>query len=458
MQLPQLTHDDIRCRCTDQSFTRGMEYFHAGAVSNPVLHGYTLSATCRGSSTEPYRVCVELMPTGVIRVSCSCPYSGEGDCKHIVALLLIYVDAPDGVSLVENLLATLAARPKSRLLRVISEMLKRAPDFTPIARVYADIPVSFQRPEYPELVEVYCERIDRIFGIGFLEQYQLRNVLIQLESLWRHARTLAQQGETELALSMLHALIRQSIARYPDTLQQGKLPQFVNLCAKTFMQVTRKAEDSLPTLEHCPSLLNLSFDAERVFTPILTRLLEKICSAQQGMDLQVVIERRLDESADRRAHVRLLLALYLQSDRTEDYLNLAGSEGEGYRLIHHLFTLRRDAAAWQALTEFSLSADEYWHLLRSRTARRAPKFRDRLLNLLGRRQTDTAITLYQRLIEQTVLSRKREDYEKAQVYLNQLRTLYERRRRDDQWSVYLTHFRERHARKRLLLEIITEAH
>ena len=73
MQPPQLTPDQIQERCTEQSFTRGLEYFHAGAIGNPTLHGYTLSATCEGTDIDPYRLSVELMPTGIATTGCSCP-------------------------------------------------------------------------------------------------------------------------------------------------------------------------------------------------------------------------------------------------------------------------------------------------------------------------------------------------------------------------------------------------
>ena len=117
MQLPQLTLDQIRHRCTEQSFERGLAYFHAGAIGNPVLHAWTLSATCQGSSAEPYRVTVELMPTGILSTHCSCLYSGHGDCKHRVALLHTYLEAPETICSIENLLTTLAVENrKSNLL------------------------------------------------------------------------------------------------------------------------------------------------------------------------------------------------------------------------------------------------------------------------------------------------------------------------------------------------------
>ena len=159
---------------------------------------------------------------------------------------------------------------------------------------------------------------------------------------------------------------------------------------------------------------------------------------------------------DRGAHVRLLLALYLESDRIEDYLQLARSEGEGYRLIHRLFGLGRDDEGWKALKAFPLFVDEYWDLLQDPTYQRVPAFTETLLNLLKSRQTETAIALYQRLIEHTVLSRKRADYQEVREYLTQLKECYQHRDREHQWPAYLTDFRKRHNRKRMLLKIIAE--
>ena len=464
MQLPQLTSDQIRHRCTEQSFTRGLAYFHAGAIGNPVLHGWTLSATCHGSDTVPYRVSVELMPTGIIAACCSCRYEGEGDCKHIVALLLTYVEVPETICSVDSLLTTLAEKPKGSLLRVISELLKRKPMLAPVARVYADIAEESGLEIDPAAhkltvratVAVYRERIDLIFGDGFLEQHQLHQVLVQLEGLLKHAESLAHLGETGFALSILHALIHQSVVHYSDTLQKGELPRFVNRCTKTFAQIAMNAQHLSEILEHCRMLLELSFDAAPIFTPFLTRLVEQLCLTQDSANLQAAIEQHLDESPNRQAHVKLLLALYFHAGRVEDYLRLARCEGESYQLIHVLFTRRHDDAAWKAIEEFSLSVDEYSHLLYSAVASRIPEFTDKLLRLLRNHKPDAAIALYQKLIEQTTLSRKREGYEKVQRYLIELKALYQHFDEENQWTVYVMDFRKQHTRKRLLLQIISE--
>ena len=456
MQLPQLTPDQIQERCTEQSFTRGLEYFHAGAIGNPTLHGYTLSATCEGTDMEPYRLSVELMPTGIAATDCSCPYDWEGDCKHIVALLLTYVEEPDAIYSLDTLLATLEAKPKSSLLQVISELLKRAPELVPLAQAYSDVPITPPCPEPLPLVTVYREQIDSIFGGGFLEQHQLHHVLSQLEDLRQHAESLAQLDETESALSILHALIHQSIVRYPDTLQGDELPRFINKCTKAFTQIALDAQESVPIQEHCHMLLQLSFDAEPVFTSLLASFLEQL-RLREPADLQVALEGQLDRSPDRPAHVRLLLALYFQSGEIEGYLQLARSEGEGYRLIHLLFALGREDAAWEALKGFSLSVDEYWRFLQNPTFQRVPQFTDQLLKLLKSHHIDLAIQLYQKLIDWTVLSRKREDYEKVRGYLIQLRGLYQHLNREDRWAAYLAEFQKQNTHKRLLLRIIAES-
>ena len=456
MELPELTQYHIQERCTEQSYRRGLDYFHMGAIGNPTLHDYTLSGTCEGTDIEPYRVTVELMPTGIAAADCSCPYDWGGDCKHIVALLLTYVHEPDAILSLEPLLTALAEKPKSNLLQVISELLKRAPELAPIAQAYSEVPVAPARTEPLPFIAVYQEQIDRLFGDSFLEQHQLHHVLTQLEGLQRYAKSLAQQGEMERALSILHALIHQSIVRYPDTLQQSELPRFVNKCTKTFTEIVTHARAPIALFEHCRMLLRLSFDAELVFTSLLTDLLEQLCVEEDTSELEAEIEGYLDESPDRGAHVRLLLALYLESDRTEDYIQLARSEGENYRLIHTLFGLGQDDAGWEALKAFPLSVDECWDLLQDLTCQRVPAFTEKLLNLLRSRQTETAIALYQRLIEHTVLSRKRADYQEVQEYLTQLKECYQHRDREHQWPAYLTDFRKRHNRKRMLLKIIAK--
>ena len=205
--------------------------------------------------------------------------------------------------------------------------------------------------------------------------------------------------------------------------------KFVNKCTKTFAQIavtgygTRRVPATLS--KHCEMLLQLSFDAEQVFTPFLTHLIEQLCLTQDTADLQLMIEQHLDACPNRQVYVRLLLALYLRAEKTDAYLCLARSEREYYLLVHALFTCQKDDAAWKTLQECSLSVDEHWALLKSPIAKRIPNFTDKLLTLLSHHDPNTAVPLYHKLIEQNVLTRKRENYEKVREYLTALKTLYQ---------------------------------
>ena len=169
-------------------------------------------------------------------------------------------------------------------------------------------------------------------GTVFLEQHQLDEVLIQLDRLVEQAESFAQGDQTDFALSMLHALIHESVVRYSDTLQGSELPQFVEKCTEALVETAATVHTPTAILEQSRILLQLSFEAEAVFTPLLTNCLEQLCSMEETADLQAEIEQRLDESPDRRAHVALLLAFYFESGRTEDYFRLAQSEEAGYQL------------------------------------------------------------------------------------------------------------------------------
>ena len=333
MQLPEITQYHIQERCTEQSYMRGLNYFYDGAISNPTLHNYILSGTCEGTDIEPYRVTVELTPTGIATADCSCLYDWGGDCKHIVALLLTYVNAPDTILSLEPLFATLEAQPKSSLLQIISELLKYAPELAPIVQAYSDIPGTLQESGSLPLVAVYQEQINRVFRDIFTEQHQFDRGFTQLEVLQQKAELLGQQGKAEHALSILHALIHQSVMHYSDTLQKSGLIEFVEGCLISFSEIAVDAPESITILEHCRMLLRLSFDAQQVFTPLLTSSLAELCWRQEIADLPVAIEQDLmeqglDKSPDRQAHVQLLLTLYFQAGRTEDYRRLAQSEEE----------------------------------------------------------------------------------------------------------------------------------
>ncbi len=128
----QLTEKQIRERASDQSFKKGQDYYESGAIYNPARQptpaGVTLTAQCEGSSAPPYRLQVELDEGGVRSASCTCPYDWGGDCKHIVALLLMYIQEPDEFSEQKSVNELLIDLEKEALVALILHLVERDPE------------------------------------------------------------------------------------------------------------------------------------------------------------------------------------------------------------------------------------------------------------------------------------------------------------------------------------------
>ncbi len=89
--LPHITGDDVRAKVTEQSYDRGVDYYHAGTVESATMRGNRLFASVQGSEWDPYQVGITFSETD-FTASCTCPYDWGGYCKHVVAALLTVSD------------------------------------------------------------------------------------------------------------------------------------------------------------------------------------------------------------------------------------------------------------------------------------------------------------------------------------------------------------------------------
>jgi superfamily II DNA or RNA helicase len=81
-----------------RAYLRGYDYVRRHAVSDIVIEEAGAHGQVRGTDTEPYRVSLQLSPTG-FGSSCTCPAfasSNGGHCKHVAALLIALRDQARG--------------------------------------------------------------------------------------------------------------------------------------------------------------------------------------------------------------------------------------------------------------------------------------------------------------------------------------------------------------------------
>ena len=145
-----LSEADLRNYTDPRSLGNGRSYHRAGYISRTALRGATLSGLCQGSSGGPYRVEAELLPRDTpVRGPlagwiCTCPRGGF--CKHIVALLLTWIDAPERFAPRREVGELLAERSREELLGLLEDILARHPDLIDLVEATLPAPPPIASP------------------------------------------------------------------------------------------------------------------------------------------------------------------------------------------------------------------------------------------------------------------------------------------------------------------------
>jgi uncharacterized Zn finger protein len=134
--LPQLTADDIASLTDSGSFSRGKTYRRQGAIFDAMRQGFELTAWCEGSSGGPYHVRAELanladpdlddrLDSKIVDWACTCPRGGF--CKHVVALLLTWIEDPDAFDALPPLTELLAGKSREDLIDLLDQLVTATP-------------------------------------------------------------------------------------------------------------------------------------------------------------------------------------------------------------------------------------------------------------------------------------------------------------------------------------------
>jgi len=98
-QFKPLGEHDLELAAGLDLYWRGETYFLEKRISDATIRGSELKARCEGSAGGPYTVHATLSPAdepeseSLRSYSCDCPR--DGFCKHVVALLLTWMNTPE---------------------------------------------------------------------------------------------------------------------------------------------------------------------------------------------------------------------------------------------------------------------------------------------------------------------------------------------------------------------------
>jgi uncharacterized Zn finger protein len=206
--LPTVTEADIRRLSSEQSFERGTDYYHHGALFELVRQGNELRAYCEGSSYEPYRVSATLGAQGIESTHCTCPYDWGGICKHRVALLLAWMHEPESFHTIPPLDELLAERSKEDLIALIKEMLKREPA---LVRVL-ELPVQPER-QTPLDVDAFRRQIGYALRHDFPDSEDLAT---ELRAILETADSFQEAGDWANAGALYALILSETVPQYGE--------------------------------------------------------------------------------------------------------------------------------------------------------------------------------------------------------------------------------------------------
>lgn len=129
MARPHITLNQIKERAAPKTYSRGENLYLNKAISETALRGNMIEGTCEAESQPaPYQVQATFDNQGIADTSCNCLYDFGGDCKHVVALLLTYLNNPARFVERAPVEDILESRDKAELITLIRQMVKRHPD------------------------------------------------------------------------------------------------------------------------------------------------------------------------------------------------------------------------------------------------------------------------------------------------------------------------------------------
>ncbi|PKO22505.1 MAG: hypothetical protein CVU38_09035 [Chloroflexi bacterium HGW-Chloroflexi-1] len=369
---PQPGETAIRSLATAQSYERGLEYYESGAVSGLGRRGNVLTAKVEGRSHEPHRVTIELDASGVVNANCTCPYDWGGICKHVVAVLLAYVNSQDEIeerSVIDALLAdpdrdTLHGLPRDLLSespnlidRVEAQVAVRRPQASPQApETSSTEPCQHPTPIDTDALRRQIRYEKRSFGVDDSYSVSSSGLLFVLNEILRQARQLIKAGDGHNGLAILRLLAGETVDDWYGYDHEGAAFEgFFERLGKALAEAILTADLSSAEREAWAAEIGAwqveldNYSLERVFGAA-------IAAAELGWDyepLQRAMQGHITEQGvwegEKPPYADNLIAAYLnvleRQGRIDEYLRLAQTEGRTTRYVTMLVKAGRPEEA-----------------------------------------------------------------------------------------------------------------
>jgi uncharacterized Zn finger protein len=234
MVIPKLSETIIKNKSSERSLQRGEDYYLGGNVTSAVLRGNMVQATVEGSQFEPYRVTLPFTDAGLApTVFCTCPYDGDGWCKHIIATLFLCLREPEKIEQGERLEDLLSRLNDAQIYELVEHLVDNEPSLINAIEEYVnltDISDSTNQPRktprrtaidpapFRQQVRYILRRAEDYSEYEYDEEDPITEEILELI---QQAQEFSEQGDGKNALVILEAITAGCVDDWDDVEEYG---------------------------------------------------------------------------------------------------------------------------------------------------------------------------------------------------------------------------------------------
>jgi len=284
-----LTIADIRSWTEERFYDRGESYARQDRIEHPrqvEVSGDALriEATCQGSRPEPYRLSAVIRGDSIAESHCSCPAPPR--CKHLVALLLTWIDDPDRFLASLSLSDRLHKQPKAVLVDLIQDMIEQHPSLTSLVDLHTMQVDAIEETAVRTFVRRALQTAEVETGYGDRPP-DTRPAAREVESLVQRGRELLAEDRLEDAATVLETITTTMANQYETVYDpEGDLLSVGLGAAQGLADLLSRAEDDALRMSVLRSLYDsyrwdLDLGGGGLANPALTAFQDETTSAER---------------------------------------------------------------------------------------------------------------------------------------------------------------------------------
>lgn len=239
--IPKIDEASIREFVDYEDLEKGRKYFNNNSIFDARVCGLTIKALCRGSQDSHYSVSATFDKKAIKAAVCSCPVGKSGCCKHVAALLLMWLHKPKEFRESKSMEESLKERSKEELVELVKKMARFQPELESMVEAPAK---KIKKKGLNASIALYSGKASTAFnhihrGWGFEA-----DIAARLDAVVDDGKAFVKQKEYSDAFAVFHGVAKEVLDNYEMVShEEGDIGQVVNDCVEELGKCLSKVDD-----------------------------------------------------------------------------------------------------------------------------------------------------------------------------------------------------------------------